>query len=392
VSGSGSASESGAPASGAARSAAGRGGEPVLEVDDLTVRFSTRRGTAHVVNGVSWSVAPGETLAIVGESGSGKSVSVMALLGLVPRPPAIVSGRAVFDGQDLLALPEEALRKVRGPGIGMVFQDPMTSLNPVLTIGRQVTEHMEVHLGLSPSAAEDRAAELLELVGIASPRERLASYPHQMSGGMRQRVMIAIALACDPKVLVADEATTALDVTIQAQIVELIERLRRELGMAVVWITHDLGVVAGIADRVAVMYAGRVVEEAAVDELYAAPRHPYTQGLLASLPVVGAARRSELRAIPGLPPDPVHLPAGCAFWPRCPVRGDVRCAGEVPPLVPVPSPGGAGSHRVASFYATGGTGPDEGEGVVDAAGGAGGAGGAGPVEGVVDAVDPEGPA
>jgi oligopeptide/dipeptide ABC transporter ATP-binding protein len=319
----------------------------VLEVEDLEVRFATRRGDARVVNGVSWRVDAGETLAVVGESGSGKSVSVMALLGLVPRPPATVTGIARFDGQDLLAVDEEALRKVRGPGIGMVFQDPMTSLNPVLTIGRQLTEGMEVHLGLDRRAADDRAAELLDLVGIPSPRERLGSYPHQLSGGMRQRVMIAIALSCDPRVLVADEATTALDVTIQAQIVELIARLQDDLGMAVVWITHDLGVVAGIADRVAVMYAGRIVEDGPVDAVYADPRHPYTQGLLASLPVLGDSARGPgaLRAIPGLPPDPVALPPGCAFHPRCPVRGDARCATEVPPLRPV-----EGDHRVAAFY------------------------------------------
>ena len=333
----------------------GSGGDPALAVDDLTVRIATRRGTAHVVNGVSWSVAAGETLAIVGESGSGKSVSVLSLLGLVPRPPATVTGTATFDGQDLIALPEEALQKVRGPGIGMVFQDPMTSLNPVLTVGRQLTEGMQVHLGLDRGRAEDRAVELLDLVGIPSPRERLRAYPHHLSGGMRQPVMIAIALSCDPAVLVADEATTALDVTIQAQIVELIADLQRDLGMAVVWITHDLGVVAGIADRVAVMYAGRVVEEAPVDDLFANPRHPYTRGLLASLPVLGEGRgrRTDLAVIPGLPPDPVHLPPGCAFYPRCPVRGDARCADEVPPLRSAgdqAEPGGVAPHRVATFY------------------------------------------
>jgi peptide/nickel transport system ATP-binding protein len=327
---------------------------PALAVDDLTVRIATRRGPAHVVNGVSWSVDAGETLAIVGESGSGKSVSVLSLLGLVPRPPATVTGTATFDGQDLLALAPGALQKVRGPGIGMVFQDPMTSLNPVLTVGRQLTEGMEVHLGLSRHEADERATELLALVGIPSPRERLRAYPHHLSGGMRQRVMIAIALSCDPAVLIADEATTALDVTIQAQIVELIAHLQRELGMAVVWITHDLGVVAGIADRVAVMYAGRIVEEAAVDDLYAHPHHPYTRGLLASLPVLGAGahRHADLTVIPGLPPDPVHLPPGCPFHPRCPVRGDARCAEEVPPLRPVgAADGGSGApHRVATFY------------------------------------------
>jgi peptide/nickel transport system ATP-binding protein len=324
----------------------------VLSVEDLSVRFATPRGPARVVNGVSWSVDAGETLAIVGESGSGKSVSVMSLLGLVPRPPAAVTGVVRFDGQDLLALPEEALRKVRGPGVGMVFQDPMTSLNPVLTVGRQLTEGMEEHLGLDRRAAVDRAVELLDLVGISDPRDRLGAYPHQLSGGMRQRVMIAIALSCSPRVLVADEATTALDVTIQAQIVELVARLQRELGMAVVWITHDLGVVAGVADRVAVMYAGRIVEEGPVDSVYASPAHPYTRGLLASLPVLGA-RRPALEAIPGLPPDPVALPAGCPFHPRCPVRADGRCATEVPPLRPVAGSGDGSArsgHRVATFY------------------------------------------
>ena len=324
----------------------------VLSVEDLSVRFATPRGPARVVNGVSWSVDAGETLAIVGESGSGKSVSVMSLLGLVPRPPATVTGVVRFDGQDLLALPEEALRKVRGPGVGMVFQDPMTSLNPVLTVGRQLTEGMEEHLGLDRRAAVDRAVELIDLVGISDPRDRLGAYPHQLSGGMRQRVMIAIALSCSPRVLVADEATTALDVTIQAQIVELVARLQRELGMAVVWITHDLGVVAGVADRVAVMYAGRIVEEGPVDSVYASPAHPYTRGLLASLPVLGA-RRPALEAIPGLPPDPVALPAGCPFHPRCPVRADGRCATEVPPLRPVAGSGDGSArsgHRVATFY------------------------------------------
>ncbi|HEX5367151.1 MAG TPA: ABC transporter ATP-binding protein [Acidimicrobiales bacterium] len=353
---------------------------PALAVAGLTVRIATRRGVARVVEDVSWAVAPGETLAIVGESGSGKSVSVLSLLGLVPRPPAAVSGHVHFGGRDLLALSEAALEKVRGPGIGVVFQDPMTSLNPVLTVGRQLTEGMEVHLGLGRRAATDRAAELLDMVGIPSPRDRLHAYPHQLSGGMRQRVMIAIALSCEPSVLIADEATTALDVTVQAQIVDLIADLRRRTGLAVVWITHDLGVVAGIADRVAVMYAGRVVEEGHVDDVYADPRHPYTQGLLASLPVLGR-RRVDLPTIAGLPPDPVAIPPGCAFHPRCPWRGDARCATEVPPLRVVagggggsrppggphplgtgdardgaggppagPPRGGRGDHRFASFY------------------------------------------
>ncbi|HEX6422202.1 MAG TPA: ABC transporter ATP-binding protein [Acidimicrobiales bacterium] len=343
---------------------------PALTVDDLTVRIATRRGSARVVNGVSWAVSPGETLAIVGESGSGKSVSVLSLLGLVARPPAAVTGRATFGGQDLLALPEEALRKVRGPGIGMVFQDPMTSLNPVLTVGRQLTEGMEAHLGLRGRGARDRAVDLLDQVGIPSPAERLGAYPHQLSGGMRQRVMIAIALSCDPDVLVADEATTALDVTIQAQIVELIAGLQRDRGMAVVWITHDLGVVAGVADRVAVMYAGRIVEEGAVDDLYADPRHPYTRGLLASLPVLGGVaagrRRAPLAVIPGLPPDPVALPPGCPFFPRCTVRADARCVDQVPPLRAVGGPVAADTggsphppHRVATFYDLDGAAPGD---------------------------------
>ena len=317
---------------------------PVLSVQDLTVRFRTRRGPARVVNGVSWDLHKGETLAIVGESGSGKSVSVMSLLGLVPTPPAEVEGSAHFAGRNLIGMAAAELRAIRGPGIGMVFQDPMTSLNPVLTVGRQVTEVLEAHLGLRGQAADDRAVELLDLVGIPSPRSRLSSYPHELSGGMRQRVMIAIGLACDPDVLIADEATTALDVTIQAQIIELIGRLQQELGMAVVWISHDLGVVAGIADRVLVMYAGRIVEEAPVDQLFARPQHPYTRGLLGSLPVLGQ-RRVDLAVIPGLPPDPAALPPGCPFHPRCTYRLDERCASEVPPLR------AAGpDHRAATFY------------------------------------------
>ncbi len=317
--------------------------EVVLSVRDLTVSFPTRRGPAEVVNGISYDLHRGETLAIVGESGSGKSVSVMALLGLLP-DSARVGGNVRFAGDDLLAASEEALRRVRGNDIAMVFQDPMTSLNPVLTVGRQVTEGLELHLGMDGRAARARAVELLDLVGIPLAERRLDEYPHQLSGGMRQRVMIAMALACDPVVLVADEATTALDVTIQAQIVDLVGRLQDDLGMAVIWITHDLGVVAGIADRVLVMYGGQVVEEADVDALYDTPDHPYTRGLLASLPVIGAGARERLTAIPGLPPDPVELPAGCAFWPRCTVRADPRCATERPPLRQI-----ALGHRVATW-------------------------------------------
>jgi oligopeptide/dipeptide ABC transporter ATP-binding protein len=319
--------------------------DPVLSVRDLHVRFATRRGVGHVVRGVSYDLHAGETLALVGESGSGKSVSTLALTGLIPMPPGQVEGSALYDGTDLVGADEATLRSFRGRHIGYVFQDPMTSLNPVHTIGRQLTEGMIHHFGMSDSDARTRAVELLDLVGIPDPKARLDQYPHQFSGGMRQRVVIAIGLACDPEVLIADEATTALDVTTQAQIVELIEDLQDELGMGVVWITHDLGVVAGIADRVMVMYAGQIVEEADVDELYGSPRHPYTAGLLASLPILGEDRPDELEAIPGLPPDPTDLPPGCAFYPRCTYRDDPRCETERPDLREV-EPG----HRVRAFY------------------------------------------
>jgi peptide/nickel transport system ATP-binding protein len=317
--------------------------EPVLAVRDLRVRFRTRRGTARVVNGLSYDVHPGETVAIVGESGSGKSVGVLALLGLLPRQVATVEGSATFRGTELVGLDEEALRQVRGAGIGMVFQDPMTSLNPVLTVGRQVVEALRAHRRIATEVARERAAGLLDEVGIPDPRSRLDAYPHELSGGMRQRVMIAIALAGEPAVLVADEATTALDVTVQAQILELIERLQADHGTGVVWITHDLGVVAGTADRVLVMYGGRVVEEGPVDAVFGRPAHPYTRGLLGALPVLGEDR-GELATIPGLPPDPVSLPPGCPFHPRCPLRADARCETEVPPLTEV-----APDHRAGTF-------------------------------------------
>jgi oligopeptide/dipeptide ABC transporter ATP-binding protein len=319
-------------------------GEVVLEVRDLEVSFATKRGRAHVVRGMDYDLHRGETLAIVGESGSGKSVSTLALTQLLPMPPGRISGTARLGGDDLLAMREADLLRYRGRHVGFVFQDPMTSLNPVHTIGRQVTEGMRHHLGLSERDARDRAVELLRRVGIPSAESRLDDYPHQFSGGMRQRVVIAIGLACDPEVLVADEATTALDVTTQAQITDLIGELQAEMGMAVIWITHDLGVVAGIADRVLVMYAGQVVEEAGVDDLFARPSHPYTVGLLSSLPVIGRSDR-ELTAIPGLPPAPTDLPPGCAFHPRCAFRDDERCADQVPPLTEI-APG----HRVRSFY------------------------------------------
>ncbi|SCF21852.1 ABC transporter ATP-binding protein [Micromonospora mirobrigensis] len=319
---------------------------PVLAVEELTVTLGTRSGSARAVAGVDWSVHPGRTLALVGESGSGKTMSVLAATGLAPRT-ARVTGRVRLLGEELTALDPRRRRQLRGRHVGFVFQDPMTSLNPVLTVGRQVTEACEEHLGMSRRQARDRAVELLELVGIPSAARRVDDHPHQFSGGMRQRVVIAMALACDPALLIADEPTTALDVTTQAQIVELVAGLQRRLGTAVVWITHDLGVVAGVADTVAVMYGGRIVEQGPVDAVFAAPGHPYTRALLAARPRPGGAG-DDLPAIPGAPPSPLELPAGCAFWPRCPVRGDARCEHELPPLTPV-----GPDHRVRSFYRTG---------------------------------------
>lgn len=319
--------------------------EVVLSVRDLEVSFGTRRGRAQVVRGIDYDLHRGETLAIVGESGSGKSVSTLALTKLIPIPPGRVTGTAYLGSRELIAMDERELLAVRGSDIGFVFQDPMTSLNPVHTIGRQLTEGMRHHLGLSDRDARDRAVDLLNRVGIPAAERRLDDYPHQFSGGMRQRVVIAIGLSCDPAVLIADEATTALDVTTQAQITDLVGELQADLGMAVVWITHDLGVVAGIADRVLVMYAGEVVESAGVEQLFATPRHPYTLGLLASLPVLGELDRGELTAIAGLPPAPTAQPPGCGFHPRCPWRSDPRCALERPPLREV-----AAGHHVRTFY------------------------------------------
>ncbi|MER5609012.1 ABC transporter ATP-binding protein [Micromonospora tulbaghiae] len=315
----------------------------VLSVDDLTVTVGTRRGPVRAVAGVSWQVRPGETFALVGESGSGKSMTLLAATGLAPRA-ATVTGRVRLLDTELTALPDDRRRKVRGRHVGFVFQDPMTSLNPVLPVGRQVTEAAEEHLGLTRRAARDRAVELLDLVGIPSAARRVDAYPHQFSGGMRQRVAIAMALACEPDLLIADEPTTALDVTTQAQIIELVADLQARLGTAVVWVTHDLGVVAGIADTVAVMYGGRIVEQGPVDAVFDTPTHPYTRALLAARP--DPSRRGEdLVAIPGSPPSPLDLPPGCAFWPRCPVRADPRCEHELPPLTPV----GEG-HTVRTFY------------------------------------------
>ncbi len=307
--------------------------EPLLEVSDLRTVFETDEGTVRAVDGVSFAVAPGETLALVGESGSGKSVTALSILRLVPEPPGrVVAGRVLFRGRDLLGLPPREMRRVRGREISMVFQEPMTSLNPVFTCGEQIVEVLVLHERLGRRAARARALELLRLVGIPAPEQRLDEYPHQLSGGMRQRVMIAMALACRPALLIADEPTTALDVTIQAQILELLGRLRAELGMALLLITHDLGVVAEVADRVAVMYAGQVVEQAPVEGVFHATRHPYTAGLLASLPRLGE-RAAALRPIPGQVPDAARFPAGCRFHPRCPVAVE-RCRAAEPPLEP----------------------------------------------------------
>ena len=304
----------------------------VLEVKDIRTRFHTRDGTVHAVNGISFDLSEGELLGVVGESGSGKSVTMMSLLKLLPMPPAeIVSGRALLDGEDLIGLDTDALRRVRGARVGFIFQDPMTSLNPVLSVGYQLTEPLRIHLGMSRREARRRAVELLERVGIPAAAGRLDDFPHQFSGGMRQRVMIAIALACNPKVLIADEPTTALDVTIQAQILDVVKRLRRESGTAIIWITHDLGVMAGLADRVMVMYGGLVVECASADKLYKHPRHPYTRGLLGTLPRLDGTRAKRLESIPGQPPNLDRAPAACPFAPRC---GHVleRCWQENPSL------------------------------------------------------------
>jgi peptide/nickel transport system ATP-binding protein len=302
----------------------------MLDVRDLSVRFETDEGTVHAVDRVSFSLGRGEVLGIVGESGCGKSVTSMAMLRLLPET-AVVSGEALFEGVDLLRAPEAHLRRVRGREISFVFQEPMTSLNPVFTVGKQIGEVLREHLSLSKREARERAVELLDLVHIPAPQRRVDEYPHQLSGGMRQRVMIAMALACDPKILIADEPTTALDVTIQAGILDLMREVRERLGTAIVLITHNLGVVADIADRVMVMYAGRKVEEAPVHELFAAPQHPYTIGLLGAVPRAGAGRLQE---IPGRVPSLAVLPDACAFAPRCP-RADARCVDREPPLEPV---------------------------------------------------------
>ena len=307
----------------------------LLDVEGLATQFKTPDGIVHAVNGVSFELEEGETLGVVGESGCGKSVTMLSVLGLIPSPPGkVTSGKAFFFGKDLLKMSHEEIRHIRGAQISMIFQDPMTSLNPVLSIGRQLEEPLMLHLGMNKKQAQDRATELLSLVGIPNARERLSDYPHQYSGGMRQRVMIAMALSCSPQILIADEPTTALDVTIQAQIVELVKRLRDELGMAIIWITHDLGVVAGIAQRVIVMYGGFIIEKAEVKELYRNPQHPYTISLLGSLPRVDEKDRQKLATIEGLPPVLYQVPSACPFAPRCKFAFE-RCWSENPPLMDV---------------------------------------------------------
>ena len=321
------------------------GATPVLDVKNLKTVFATRSGEVHAVNSVSFYLRPGELLGVVGESGSGKSVTMMSLLGLLPSPPADVrEGSVMLGDRDILQMGAEDLRAVRGREVGFVFQDPMTSLNPVFTVGFQIMEPLRAHMGMTKAQARDRAVDLLELVGIPDARSRLDDYPHQFSGGMRQRVMIAIALACDPKVLIADEPTTALDVTIQAQILELVKELRKKLGMAIIWITHDLGVIAGIADRVMVMYGGQVVEQGPVREVFADPAHPYTRALLRTMPKLHGEREPKLRVIEGQPPILGRHPTACPFSARCAHSHD-RCTRENPQRRDI----GQG-HDVACFW------------------------------------------
>ncbi|MDA7418583.1 ABC transporter ATP-binding protein [Xenophilus arseniciresistens] len=318
---------------------------PVLKVDDVRVEFNTRRGQAMVLNGVSFEVHAGETLCVVGESGCGKSMTALTLLGLVPQPPGRVSGgRVLFGDEDLLQVTPQRMREVRGNRISMIFQEPMTSLNPVFTVGEQIAESLRLHAGLDRAAAHARAIEMLRQVGIPAPDRRVHEYPHQLSGGMRQRVMIAIALACRPDILIADEPTTALDVTVQAQIFDLLRELQRERDTAILLITHDMGAVAEMADRVIVMYAGRVIEQGTTAQVLETPQHPYTQGLIACLPELGSSQqgeREELAEIPGVVPSLWELGSGCAFRERCP-HAHARCAEAVPPITAVAGPAQAG--------------------------------------------------
>lgn len=305
----------------------------LLEVEDLRVEFRTRDGIAKVINGVTYHVDAGETLAVLGESGSGKSVTAQTIMGILDTPPGFVTGGEVrFHGKNMLAMSAEARRKIRGDGIAMIFQDALSALNPVFTVGFQIAEQFRIRRGMSRRDAKKRAVEMLDQVKIPNAKQRVKEFPHQFSGGMRQRVMIAMSLALDPEVLIADEPTTALDVTVQAQIMDLLAELQRERQMGMILITHDLGVVADVADRIAVMYAGRIVEEADVHELYAKPAHPYTLGLLDSIPRVDE-KGQELRTIKGLPPSLLHIPSGCPFHPRCPMAQSPVCMDTVPPLL-----------------------------------------------------------
>ncbi|MDT8341675.1 MAG: ABC transporter ATP-binding protein [Longimicrobiales bacterium] len=346
------------------------GTPPLLEVRDLTVRFPTRSGVVHAVDGVSFGLQAGESLGLVGESGAGKSVTALAILGLLPAPGRVVDGSVRLRGRDLAGLDARGWRGVRGREIAMVFQDPATSLNPVLPVGRQVTEVLEAHTSLRGRVARAEAERLLARVGIPDAGRRLDDHPHQFSGGQRQRIHLAAALAGRPALLIADEPTTALDVTVQAQIVALVRELRREMGMAVLWITHDLALVAGVVDRVAVLYAGRIVEEAPAAALFARPAHPYTRALLASMPALdGPEPSGRLAAIEGRPPDLLvppesDPPAHCAFAPRCPHAADL-CWVEAPPLQPVPGGGEDGAHRAACWFPRSGDGADP-EGDADA--------------------------
>jgi oligopeptide/dipeptide ABC transporter ATP-binding protein len=317
----------------------------VLEVTNLKTRFHTQDGTVHAVNGVSFSLKEGELLGIVGESGCGKSVTMLSLLKLIPMPPGeIAEGKAMFQGHDLISMGPDELRDVRGQKIGFIFQDPMTSLNPVLTIGHQIMEPIRTHTRLSDNEARERAITLLDLIGIPDAASRLEDYPHQFSGGMRQRVMIAIALSCYPQILIADEPTTALDVTVQAQIIDQVKQLRKQMGMSIIWITHDLGIIAGIADRVMVMYGGYMVECAPVKDLYLDPKHPYTQGLLNSLPHLEEGESRRLTSIEGQPPNLLHEPTSCPFSPRCPYVFEL-CVEENPALHSI-----NGNHEVACWW------------------------------------------
>ncbi len=318
---------------------------PLLEVNNLKTQFFTQDGVVKAVDGVSFYLMPGETLGIVGESGCGKSITALSLMRLIPSPPGkITDGKILFQGDNLLDMNDEEVRNIRGNRIAMIFQDPMTSLNPVLTVNRQISEAVMLHLGLSKAEARERSVELLQMVGIPNAEDRINQYPHQFSGGMRQRVMIAMALSCNPDLIIADEPTTALDVTIQAQILELLKKIQEERGTAVIMITHDLGVVAGMTDRVNVMYAGHIVETADTGELFANPRHPYTLGLLNSIPRLDEQERGRLKPIRGLPPDLIDLPNMCPFAPRCDYAEET-CFQQNPNLRGV-----VGEHKIACWF------------------------------------------